>query len=131
MLQNYPSTIDEDRELLRNHHNEVGEPLSNTMLGAISIRLREKELLDSTLDYLRDYEVIVRNNSIDFQLEMKQREREQADIKEAARQEFMREIRERAAVSPPLATIEVNMGDLLPKANLTIQEGQDLRTTGM
>ena len=69
--------------------------------------------------------------SIDFQLEMKQIEREEADIKENARQEFIREIRERAAVTPPLANIEVNMGESFPKANLTIQEGQDLRRTGI
>ena len=130
-MQNYPSTIEEDRELLLNHHNDVGEALSNTMLGAVSIRLREKEMLDSTLEYLHTYEVIVRNNSIDFQLEMKQIEREEADIKENARQEFIREIRERAAVTPPLANIEVNMGESFPKANLTIQEGQDLRRTGI
>lgn len=81
------------------------------------------------MDFLTEYEAEVKEGKIDFQLELKMKERMEADVREAARQEFAKIVQERAKIRPPLATIEVNMGEGVPKQNLTIQEGQDLRQT--
>ena len=40
LMAAYPSTIDDDLELLRKHHADIGIPLTTTMVGAVSIRLR-------------------------------------------------------------------------------------------
>lgn len=128
LLHSYPSTIAEDQELLRNHHSEVIH-LSNTMVGAISVRLREKEVLAETLLFLDQYEPMVRGGDVEFQLEMKQKEREEADKKEIERKAFAKTVQEQAAVRPPVAVLEVDRGEGLSKLNLTLQPGEDLHNT--
>jgi hypothetical protein len=128
LLHAYPSTIEEDKELLRNHHADVAH-LSNTMVGAISVRLREKEVLASTLEFLDEYEDSVRAGDVEFQLEMKQMEREEADKKEEERKAFAKTVQEQAAVRPPVAVLSVDRGEGQSKLNLTLKAGEDLHNT--
>jgi len=128
LLNAYPSTIDEDKEMLRKHHAEEAH-LSNTMVGAISVRLREKEVLAETLNFLDDYEAQVRGGEVEFQLEMKQLEREEADKKEDERKAFAKTVQEQAAVRPPVAVLSVDRGEGLSKLNLTLKAGEDLHNT--
>jgi hypothetical protein len=92
---------------------------------------REKELLASALEYVNRYEKDeVLAGKVDFQLELKLLERAAADLREAERVQFAKEVQARALYRSALATIEVNMGPAYPKQNLTIQEGEDLKVVG-
>lgn len=53
---------------------------------------REKQLLNSALDYLSQHEVLVKNGSIPFQLELKIKEREESDAREAEQRAFVEEV---------------------------------------
>lgn len=87
-------------------------------------------MLASALDYLDVHEMSVRNGSVPFQLLLKMKEREESDLREREHQEFIRKVLEKARRRAPLAVLEVNLGDNLPKLNLTLQEGQDIKEIG-
>ena len=126
LLARYPTTVDQDRELLRDHFADVGTPLSTTMIGAINVRRREKEILVDTLGFLDAYEQEVLGGRVQFQLELKMREREISDRREEARVAFMREVQEQAALQRvPLAVQSVDLG--ATKVNLTLYPGEDIK----
>lgn len=127
MLHGYPTTVEEDRELLLDNRAGVGAQLGQVMQGVVKMRLREKELLLSALHFLDLHEEAINNGTVVFQLEEKARQRAEADERERAHQEFLAEIKAKAAIREPLGTVEVDLGPDVPKANLTIEEGQDIR----
>lgn len=128
MLSSFPHTIEQDRELLRDNEAGVGEGLGVVTVGAIQLRMREKELMLSALQFLADLEQKMTNGTVVFQLEMKTRERAEADVKEAERKLFMEEVKRRAAYRAPLAVLEVNLG-AGNIVNLTLEEGASLQDT--
>lgn len=125
LLSNYASTADDDKEILKSRTYDKNSISYN----AVWYRLREKELLIATHDYLNDYEVAVRNGSVYFQLEEKAKERAAADVREMEHARFMEEIRERAKQRNPVATVAVDVGDGKPKVDLTLEEGRSVRDT--
>lgn len=138
LLASYPTTLEEDELILSNNDKMDDDDASTTasapslgpiMTAAVTLRLREKSILYSALDFLKDHEAAVRNGSVPFQLELKALERVQADLREAEHKKFVADIQARALYRPPLATIEVDMGADRPKANLTLEEGRDLSRT--
>jgi hypothetical protein len=96
---------------------------------AILLRKKEKDILYSSLSFLDNHEAKVRNGSIPFQLELKAMERVEADLREAEYQKFVSEVKAKASAKKDLAVLEVNMGDSVPKANLTLVEGADIKVT--
>jgi len=127
LLASYPTTHEEDTAYLRDHKDP--EIVGSIMLSAVNLRLREKDLLLSALDFLVDHEVNARNGSLHFQLELKSQERAEAVIREEAHKLFLEDVRRRAELRASLATVEVDMGAGRPKLNLTIEEGEGIRDT--
>ena len=122
LLNAYPTTLEQDHEALRDLS------LGTIMREAVKVRLREKEMIISSLAFLDDYEQAVVNGSVPFQLLLKMKEREESDRREAAHRRFMEEVRARALVKNPISTVEVDLGDG-NKANLTLLEGDDVTAT--
>jgi hypothetical protein len=120
LLAGYPSTKLEDYE-------EVDSNIGEVMRGAFRLRIREKELLESTLDFLGEHEEACRNGLVAFQLDDKAKERIDSDMREAARLEFQKQIRDAAASrrDVPLAVVSVDFG-AGRKKNLELLEGQDV-----
>lgn len=131
LLSNYPTTIYEDLKLMQRYENNdiPTEEVGPVTYNAVKLRYREKEILQSAVEFLADYEAAVNNNTVAYQIELKLEERKQADLREAARQEFLALVQERAKIKPELAFVEVDMGVGKPKANLTLVEGQELKET--
>ena len=157
MLASYPHTIAEDIELLRQiglqnhkfHNNDDNNNKGKSGIGPIQIaiiklRLREKLLLQSGLNFIQDYEQKVfdsinatnsynTNNTIKFQLELKSNERKAADINHAVKQNYLKTIRELSNIKHNVASIEIDLknsayyNESHPKANLTLQEGESLK----
>jgi hypothetical protein len=69
--------------------------------------------------------------NVTFQLEQKALERIEADKRAEAHRLFVEEIQRQAALREPIAMIEVDLGpnSPIPKANLTLEEGSDLKET--
>lgn len=100
--------------------------LGPILTSVIRLRLREKNILLSALTFLDTHEKAIHNGTVPFQLELKAKERIDANKREEERIAFIQEIQKRVAIKVPLAVIEVNLGDSIPKVNLTLQEGQSL-----
>jgi hypothetical protein len=128
LLGSYPHTQDEDEEILRKREAGLVQ-LGPVVTSAVRYRLREKRLLSSALSFLDAHEAAVLNGTVPFQLELKARERLQANEEEEARRLFMQQVQERAAHREPLAVLAVNMGSDRPKVNLTLDEGSSLVDT--
>jgi hypothetical protein len=128
LLASYPTTSEEDEELLKEHADGTSS-LGAIVISAIQLRYREKDILHSALSFLSDHEEKVRNGSVPFQLELKALERVEANLREAEHKKFVEEVRARASLRPALAFVEVDMGADLPKANLTLEEGRDIKQT--
>lgn len=128
LLASYPTTIDEDRRVLLQVEEGI-TPMGPIMENAIRLRYREKEILFTALDHLREYEEKVLNGSVVFQLALKEKEREEADRRFEEHKKFVEEIKRKAGIKPELAFVEVNMGDDKPKMNLTLVEGADIKRT--
>ena len=144
LLGAYPHTADEDRKILRKKElmkeregggeggeGEEGEgqgegKIGHIIMSAVRLRLREKEMLQSTLTFLADHELAIMNGTIPFQLELKAQERIEANLREEEHQRFIADVQRRALITTPLAYVEVNMGSDVPKVNLTLREGQSL-----
>ena len=124
LLAGYPSTKLEDEDEVANEgEGSIGE----VMRGAVRLRIREKELLESTLVFLDEHEEACQNGLVAFQLEDKAKERIDSDAREAARLEFQKQIRDAAASRRelPLAVVSVDFGEGR-KENLELLEGQDV-----
>jgi hypothetical protein len=121
-MASYPTTRDEDVSLLATMSESEGPILR----AAVTLRLREKDLLLSALDFLEEHEMRVKNGSVYFQLEEKAKEREQATIREEEHKKYLEEIQKRVDIRLPVAQLEVDMGPDKPKGNLTVEEGQDI-----
>lgn len=156
LLRSYPTTAEEDEELLQqaaleaeseakvqvdvndeNNNNEGGkgetrkeEPkFGPVRTAAIGLRYREKDILNSALIFLDEHEAKIKNGSIPYQLAMKALERVEADRQFAEHEKFVAEIKAKALIKKDVAVLEVNLGDNQPKANLTLVEGADVRRT--
>jgi hypothetical protein len=132
MLGSYPTTKDEDHEILLDARAGIKfADYGPVTLGAISLRLREKELLHSALEWLDRHQEKVSAGNMTFQLEQKALERAEADKRAEAHRLFIEEVQRQAAVREPVASIEVDLGPQspIPKANLTLEEGNDLKDT--
>lgn len=130
LLSSYPTSPEEDRAVLREAEQcEKDCEHGPIYLGAIRLRLREKELLQATLDFLDDHENKTVNNEIPFQLDIKRQEREIADRIAAEHAAFVAEIKRLAAEKLPLAVVPVDLGGDKPKINLTLLEGHDIKDT--
>lgn len=125
LLAVFPSTLQEDRELL------LRRDFGSVVEGAVVLRMREKQLLYSALQFLQDHEEAMRNGTVVFQLEEKARQRVIADLRLEEHRKFMAEVQERARRRDPLAAVEVDLGPAaaVPKVNLTLEEGQSLSDT--
>jgi hypothetical protein len=121
-LSNYPTSYDDDQQKYESLRN------ADTIYAKILLlRMREKELLLSAMQYLDEYESMVNNGSVLYQLEMKAREREELNRRKAEFEEFTRLSREIASQNVHVASIVVNTGNEdVPKLNLTVNEGESL-----
>lgn len=128
LLASYPTTYEEDQRILRELDAGVST-LGPIMAAAVKLRAREKDILNSALTSLDIHEAAVRNGTVLFQLEMKAQERVEEDIRAAEHKVFMEQVRARALLRPSLANVEVDLGGDRPKANLTLEEGRDLKRT--
>eukprot|EP01036_Dinobryon_divergens_P028302 gene28302-37233_t len=130
LLASYPSTSEEDQALIdRAEGGEDASTVGPILLNSYYLRFREKQILHDALQFLEVHEQRVLNGSIPFQLELKAMERLEANLREEAHKKYLEEVKRRATVRPQLAYVEVDMGDKLPKANLTLEEGRDIRQT--
>lgn len=128
LMSNYASTIEEDKLVLSSEQYHR----SSISYNAVLYRMREKEMLQATVEYLDVYEASVKNGSVYFQLDEKARERALADIREEEQKAFVASIQERAKERLPVAMIEVDLGGAEgspPKVNLTLEEGRSVRDT--
>ena len=128
LLASYPSTREEDARILRDVEAGVSSA-GPVFVAAVKLRSREKDILFSALSFLDDHEAGVKNGTVPFQLALKAQERVDADIREAEHKLFMEQIQARALLRPSLATIAVDLGADQPKANLTLEEGRDIKRT--
>ena len=130
LLVSYSTTYEEDVAILKEKEKVVVDGYGPVFLGAIRLRMREKQLLISTLDFLNDHENKTLSGDITFQLELKIKERVEADIRTALRAQFVKDVKKRLAeVVKPLAVVPVNLGAEKGKLNLTLMEGNDLQQT--
>lgn len=128
LLASYPHTREEDARILRDVDSGVSTA-GPVLVAAVKLRAREKDILYSALQVLEDHEAGVKNGTVPFQLALKAQERIDADVREAEHKLFMAEVQARALLRPSLATVAVDMGADRPKANLTLEEGRDLKRT--
>ena len=129
LLSAYPTTYEEDRAILREKEDVNSDGYGPVYLGAIRLRLREKELLLATLSFLENHKNKTLHGDVPFQIEIKRKEREEADKRNAERQEFIDAIEKRTAEKKSLAYVPVDLGGDKPKQNLTLYEGNDLKAT--
>jgi hypothetical protein len=138
LLASYPTTAEEDLRLIQAAEGGEGGgggggggegSVGPILLSSYHLRYREKQILHDALNFLERHEQLVLNGSISFQLELKAQERAEADLRDAAHKRFVEEVKRRAAIRPQLAQVEVDMGPNQPKANLTLEEGRDIRQT--
>lgn len=121
LLSAYPTSAEEDRRIL------ASQEMGPIRVSAVTVRLHEKDLLVSALTHLESYEDRVRAGTVPFQLDLKIQERSEVRRREAAHQKFLEEIRIRLEQKVAVATVAVEMGPELPKQNLTVEEGQDIK----
>merc|ERR1711998_692440 len=107
MLSVFSTSIDEDKDILRQYDSnkdkkrtETTEDSSNfgpLFYHAVRLRLREKILIQSAIDYLDHYQLSIHAGQVEFQLEMKLKQREEEDLAEKKRIEFMEKVHLQAA----------------------------------
>ena len=122
------------------------------MLSVIKLRLREKLLLHSGLNFITEYEKKVEaaytsgkddtsgsgndsasTHQVRFQLDMKAKERVQADRQHQVHQEYIQRIKELASKPTHLVSLEIDLKNSLyfnessPKGNLTLLEGESVK----
>lgn len=121
LLSGYPTSREEDKVML------AAGGMGSVLRGAIQLRMREKEMLYSILDFITEHELACSNGSVVFQLEEKVKQRLEADERQAEHARFKEKIQIMASTSDqiPLAVVSVDFGRDR-KENLTLHEGQDL-----
>lgn len=129
LLESYPSTAEEDLEIIERNFDELEPGIGPVTLAAIQLRYREKQVLYSGLKFLEEHESKVKNGSVLFQLAIKAQERLEADIRAAEYKKFVEEVKAKAAIPEEIAFVEVDMGADMPKVNLTLEEGRDIKET--
>lgn len=138
LLHTYPTTMEEDILLLKEKENVEsggdgddgggdGGGYGSVFLGAIRLRMREKELLLATLQFLEERRNDTLLGNIPFQIELKRLEREAADLRNIERQKLIDAIETRAGEKKSLAYVPVDVGVDKPKLNLTLLEGQNIQ----
>ena len=132
LLYSYPSTYEEDRDFLteKEQDDNEGGDFGPAFLGAIRLRMREKELLIATLEYLKDHKNKTIHGEVYFQLDLKLLERVESDLRAQKRADFLEAVRHRANSTEPLAVVPVELPSGEVKANLTLLEGMDITQTG-
>lgn len=128
LLQSYPTTHEEDERELEEKRRESESGFGPAYLGAIQLRMREKELLLKTLEFLADHKNKTLNNEVYFQLELKLRERVESNRRAEKRAAFLKAVKEKVSTSQALAIVPVELEEGAI-ANLTLWEGMDLRET--
>jgi hypothetical protein len=128
LLVSYPTSYEEDQRLLREVDAGVSS-MGPIMTAAVKLRAREKEILLSALTVLDTHEAAVQNGTVPFQLALKAQQRVEEDLRVLEHKAFMEQIQARALLRPSLATVEVDLGAGQPKANLTLEEGRDIKRT--
>lgn len=127
MLKAFSTSQEEDREILREYDSGISSGLGPIHASAVRLRLREKALMISAIEFLDSYEESVKTGAVEFQLEMKIKEREVEDLREKERQKFAEEVKMKAAIRDPLVVLPVDLGpNTEPGLNITIREGDDL-----
>jgi len=129
LLHTYPTTLEEDEILLKEKEDIDSDGYGPVFLGAIRLRMREKQLLLSTLQYLEDHKNDTLTGKVPFQIELKRLEREEADLRSIERQELIDAIEKRSDEKRSLAYVPVDVGVDKPKLNLTLLEGHDIKET--
>jgi hypothetical protein len=82
LLASYPSTKEEDLELIKRYEDGDTNFVGPIMYSAYQLRYREKEILHSTLEFLDEHEEAIRNGTVIYQLEIKAKERLEADLRD-------------------------------------------------
>ena len=132
LLHSYPTTYEEDKEFLADKEKYTGGEYGPAFIGAIRLRMREKELLIDTLQYLEDRKNQTMHGEVYFQLEQKLVERVESDLRAKKRAEFLEAVKLRATESKPLAVVPISElpSDSLSE-DLILLEGMDMTQTGM
>lgn len=140
MLSAFSTSIDEDKSIVKEYENKPkhkvkrGKDRKSTRSNygplfyhAVRLRLREKILIKSAIDYLDDYQALIYSGDVEFQLETKLKQREEEDLAEQKRIKFMEDVQLQAARQEPVAVLPVDLGEnAIPGLNITIQSGDDL-----
>jgi hypothetical protein len=127
LLQSYPTTLEEDELLLKQKEDVASDGYGPVYLGAIRLRMREKQLLLSTLQFLENHRNDTLSNRVPYQIEIKRIEREAADLRNIERQNLIDAIEKRTDEKRSLAYVPVDVGADKPKLNLTLREGEDIK----
>lgn len=129
LLLAYPTSLEDDEALLRQKEDFNSDGYGPVFLGAIRLRIREKQLLLSTLRFLEEHRNDTMAGRVPFQIDIKRREREAADLRDIEREEFISAIKKRTEEKRSLAYVPVDVGADKPKLNLTLLEGHDVKET--
>jgi len=133
LLYGYLTTYSEDINILQDYNTIIGEQGENRLgpiaISIVRLRLREKRMLLKTLEFLQDYEEKIHKGLIIFQLELKAKERIEANLREIEQQRFIDEIQKRIMINEPLAILDVNLGDNKPPKRIQLELGQSLNET--
>jgi hypothetical protein len=127
LLQSYPTTLEEDELLLKQKEDVASDGYGPVYLGAIRLRMREKQLLLSTLQFLENHKNDTLSNRVPYQIEIKRIEREAANLRNIERQNLIDAIEKRTDEKRSLAYVPVDVGADKPKLNLTLREGEDIK----
>jgi hypothetical protein len=142
LLSQYNESMKDDIDMLKNHgylekEFRTGDDSSHgnkrygpMLTAAITIRMREKMLLESVLIKLDSMKDRLDSGEIEYQLESKRKEREIQNSIEKERKEWLKLVEKEANKTEPLVVIDVNVSDRPDdadnKRNLTLWPGNDL-----
>merc|ERR1711871_223564 len=142
LLSQYNETIKDDIDTLKNkgylekemrtssNSGDSNRRFGPMLTAAITIRMREKMLLESILTKLDEMKTNIDQGEVKFQLEIKQKERLIQNAIENERKEWIKLVEKEANKSEPLVVIDVNVSDRPDntdnKRNLTLWPGDDL-----
>lgn len=131
LLNSYPSSYEEDKEFLAEKEKYNGGEYGPAFIGAIRLRMREKELLIATLKFLEDRRNETLSDGVFFQLEQKLVERAESDARAKKRAEFLEAVKLRSKTTQPVALVPASElpGDDLTE-DLVLLEGLDITQTG-
>lgn len=120
LLNSYSSSVYDDMKIV-----DSSSGYGLTKLNAVKLRLREKLLLNSALEFLEVHENKLRDGSLQFQLDLKVLEREESTRRQLHFERFLSDVRKAAEKSVTVASINVKI-DNFTTLSLAIEEGDDL-----